>query len=176
MIDLVFGSESVLPVLKPLAAEGGVETRFVVLTAHTSTALAKAAFDAGAIGFVLKGAGYQELRLAIHAALEGRRFTSGSDKPVPVTKEGSHFLLDGIPVTAQQVRILCLLLEDGSRIKVAAQVGLSVRGVDHHLNQLRRRLGLDSITLLARWASDNSQELYSIAQLLPDASAEPRDR
>jgi DNA-binding NarL/FixJ family response regulator len=166
VVDLVFERESVLPLLKSLCAQA-TDTRFVVLTAHTSPALAQAAFDAGATGFVLKGAGYQELRLAIDAALEGRRFTSGSEKQVPVAREGSHFLLDGIPVTGQQVRILCLLLEDGARTKVAARLGLTVRGVDHHLDQLRRRLGLASIILLARWASDNAQELYSIAQLLP---------
>jgi DNA-binding NarL/FixJ family response regulator len=167
VVDIVFDGQSVLPTLATLTANRKLATHYVVLTGHASGALAQASFDAGATGFVLKGAGYQELRLAIDAALQGRRYSSGGRRTVPVGRSGDGWSLGGIPVSAQQVRILCCLLELGSRPKVADRLHLSIRGVDHHVDSLRHRLGLGSLALLIRWASDNEQELRSIAELLP---------
>lgn len=173
VVDIVFNGESSLPIVATLTGQKEHPTRYVMLTGHGSGALAQAAFDAGAHGFVLKGAGYQELRVGIDAALEGRRYSSGGMESVPVGRAGDCWLLAGIPVTAQQVRVLCRLLELGTRRRVADRLNLSLRGVDHHCDRLRHRIGLRTLTLLVRWASDNQRELRAIEGLLPGRKDQP---
>lgn len=167
VVDIVFGGESVIPLLAKICADPANTTRFVMVTGHASGALAQAAFDAGALGFLLKGAGSDELKLAIDAALDGRRYSSGTSELTPVARSGAHWIIGGIPVSAQQVRVLCELLEVGTRPRVAQRLRLTLRGVDYHLNDLRKKLGFDSLTLLIRWASDHERELAAATKLLP---------
>lgn len=171
VIDIVFDGESVIPLVAKLCADPANITRFVMVTGHASGALAQAAFDAGALGFLLKGAGSDELKLAINAALAGRRYSSGTSELMPVPRSGAHWTIGGIAVSAQQVRVLCQLLEVGTRPRVAQRLRLTLRGVDYHLNDLRKKLGLDSLTLLIRWASDHERELEAAAKLIPRQAA-----
>ncbi|MBI4463539.1 MAG: response regulator transcription factor [Acidobacteria bacterium] len=51
-------------------------TKIVMLTIYSEPAFFRAAFDAGAVGYVLKTRMYSDLPLAVDAALRGERFTS----------------------------------------------------------------------------------------------------
>lgn len=169
VVDIVFDGESAIPVLAAVCREPSNTTRFVVVTGHASSALAQASFDSGAHGFLLKGAGSDELKLAIDAALADRRYSSGTAELTPVPRSGARWMIGGIPASAQQVRVLCHLLEVGTRPRAAQRLQLTLRGVDYHLDDLRKKLGMSSLTLLIRWASDHERELRSAVTLLPGA-------
>jgi DNA-binding NarL/FixJ family response regulator len=51
-------------------------SKIILLTAHKDSALVEQGFSAGALGYVLKLKAGEELSLAIHSALEDKRFIS----------------------------------------------------------------------------------------------------
>ena len=56
--------------------DSGTRTKLVFLTIHGNPEFIRAAFAAGALGYVLKRRMLTDLPLAIEAALEGKRFLS----------------------------------------------------------------------------------------------------
>lgn len=54
--------------------ESGVDARVIILSVNPSLAEVKRAFQAGAIGFLLRDAGIRDLEVALHAAVEGEVF------------------------------------------------------------------------------------------------------
>lgn len=54
--------------------ESGVDTRTIILSVNPSLADVKRAFQAGAIGFLLRNAGIRDLEIAIHAAVKSEVF------------------------------------------------------------------------------------------------------
>jgi len=60
------------------------ETKVIICTVHTSKEQIKQAFAAGVVGFVQKQSAYEDLALAICAALSGERFIS------PLLRENGH--------------------------------------------------------------------------------------
>jgi len=56
--------------------KAGCPAKIIFLTAHNDPDYARAAFDAGATGYVLKPRLASDLIPALHAALEGKRFIS----------------------------------------------------------------------------------------------------
>lgn len=162
VVDISFDGASSLPLLKQLANDPVTRTRFVVLTGLDGGSFSRAAFDSGATGFLAKGSGTSELVMAIEAALEGRRYSNGAIIPAPAANDGRHRLVGGIRVSVRQAVVLCALLDHGNRPRAARAVGLSIRGVDYHLDQLRSRLSITSLNLLIRWASDNEGQLRAV--------------
>ncbi|MBA2290892.1 MAG: response regulator transcription factor [Gemmatimonadales bacterium] len=163
ILDISFHGVSSIPLLAKLTADPSIQARFVMLTGLESTALASAAFEAGAMAFLLKGAGTQELRLAIEAALQGRRFSAGAElKPSleePSDAHGPALRVGGLLLRPRQVEILCLMLEGLTRPQAGRRLGISTKGVDYHLNELRERLGLPTLRMLLKWAAGHETEL-----------------
>jgi DNA-binding NarL/FixJ family response regulator len=53
-------------------------SRIILLTVHKDSALLEQGLSAGALGYVLKPKADEELSLAIHSALEDKRFVSSA--------------------------------------------------------------------------------------------------
>jgi DNA-binding NarL/FixJ family response regulator len=58
-------------------------SRIILMTVHNDYALAEQGLSAGALGYVLKLKADEELALAIHSALEDKRFVSPLVKNLP---------------------------------------------------------------------------------------------
>jgi two-component system response regulator NreC len=71
VLDLNLGGESSLEIIPRLRAEAP-QTQIVILTMQEDPAFARAALDAGALGYVLKDAADAELMDAVLLAAEGR--------------------------------------------------------------------------------------------------------
>src|SRR3990172_3602685 len=130
--------------------------RFVMLTAHESPALSRASFGAGATGFVLKGSSVQDLRLAVEAALEGRRFVSGSvNSPgvLPQVAGGprARIMVGGLVISKRQAEILALLYGGLTREETSEHLGMTLKGLEYHLAKVKKATGLPRILDLMRW-------------------------
>jgi DNA-binding NarL/FixJ family response regulator len=164
LLDLSFAGESSLPMMERALGRGEIECRFVVLTAHESSAMARAAFEAGASGYLLKGCSSADLRRAIDAAAEGRRLipavmgSKGSRSGV-FSRGAPSVEVGGIELRAGQVAVLLMLHEGLSRQAIARRLRVSLRGVDHHIMSAKRALGIADLKLVVRWVAEHQDAL-----------------
>lgn len=155
VLDITFGTASSLPVIRQALESGQVSTRIVVLTAHNSAALERASFNAGALAYLPKDIGTQELRLAIEAALQGRRFSSATAHRPRGARLGRELVpIDGVLLRPRQIRVLLLMHGGYTRAEVAEEMGISKRGVDFHLAEARLQVGARKLHVLLRWVAE----------------------
>jgi two-component system NarL family response regulator len=168
VLDLSFHGESSLPTLRELSTTDPSSPAVVVLTAHASRALASAARDAGALAFLPKDVSTQDLKLAIGAALEGRRQLVPGEAATGVEPEESpgnrrRVMIDGSSLTRRQAEVLVLLLTGLDRADVANRLGFSVKAIDYHVRRIKRAVGVASVRLLYVWATEHAVALEDAA-------------
>jgi DNA-binding NarL/FixJ family response regulator len=122
-------------------------TRVLVLTAHEDRDHVISLLEAGAIGYLPKTVGLNELLDAIRAASRGEsvlpptiasvvvRHLSGGAEPTPEAA-----------LSARELEVLSLVAQGLSNQQVAYELGLSVRTIEAHLTHIYNKLGVGSRT------------------------------
>ncbi len=126
------------------------DAKIVLLTMHPEIMYAKAAFEAGCSGFVLKHSSGSELKVALREVLAGRSYVT----PL-LAKELADVLRKpafGRELTERQQEILRLIAEGDSTSEIAATLGISVKTVQFHKSAITRKLGLRNTAELTRYA------------------------
>jgi len=151
LLDLSFPGRSGLDILPDIQALQP-DLRIVVLTMHIDRILAEAALAAGALGFVPKDSGMEEVEKALTEALAGRRYLSPR---VPkfthgVGLDATHLSLSRL--TPRQQEILRQLGQGKSSAEIGDSLGLSENTITFHRARIRKILGLSSEWEMARFA------------------------
>lgn len=121
--------------------------RIVMLTMHDEPQYVIEAFRAGAKGYVLKDCPAQEIVAAIEAVMAGRRYFTAA----VATALAEASLPE--PVLTQREREVLALVADGlSNKEIAARLALSVRTVEAHRVNIKRKFELDGSAALMRFA------------------------
>jgi two-component system response regulator NreC len=132
----------------------GVGTRVLALTLYDDEEIVARCLEAGALGYVLKDGPAAELIRAIDAVAHGQKFLS----PRALTRIVEYSSLrKGVKTKYQLLtgreREVLKLLADGFSIKeIAARLELSVKTVDVHKANLRRKLDLHDRAALVKYA------------------------
>jgi DNA-binding NarL/FixJ family response regulator len=132
------------------------QTRVVVLSMHANESYVLEALRNGALGYVLKNAGAEELVRAIHEAAAGRRYLSPplSDRAVESyarrAAEGGQDPYGAL--TAREREVFHLAAAGQGNKEIAKQLGISPRTAETHRANLLRKLGLKGQTELVRFA------------------------
>ncbi|MEZ4379534.1 MAG: response regulator transcription factor [Gemmatimonadales bacterium] len=172
VLDLTFQGESSLGALRELRDDHPPLPATVILTAHTSHAMERAALDAGALAFLSKDASTQELCLAITAALEGRPYVRHADMRSLSRRRGPRLkerdVIAGALLTRQQAHFLILLAAGLSRQEIAVKLDIGVKTGDYHLQQAKQMVGVANLRLLHVWATEHLDELLAFAGEPPD--------
>lgn len=131
----------------PLAKRRSPESRIVILTGLEDGGVMKRAFALGADAFTLKAGGWPDLETAIAEALAGRRYASPSacrvaDEDVPAAAGAT-------PLSGRERQVLKLLAEGYTNQKVAGILGISVKTVDRHRENIMNKLGVRTPVALA---------------------------
>jgi DNA-binding NarL/FixJ family response regulator len=126
--------------------------RILVLTMHVDRILAEAALGAGALGFVPKDAGMEEVEKALREVLAGRRYLSPR-----VPRHTSRLGLDAMHaslsrLTPRQQRILKLVGQGKTSAEIGDRLGVSEATITFHRQRIRKTLGLTSEWALLRHA------------------------
>lgn len=108
------------------------ETRIVVYTADADETTARAAFDAGASGLVLKEAPLADLVRALESVHAGRSYLD----PAVMADGGATRRL-----TARELEVLTLLAEGLQHEEIGNRLGISSETVRTHLRKACDRLG-----------------------------------
>ena len=118
------------------------ETRVVLVTGFTSTAILLDWLDAGVDGMVLKTCSTDIMLVAFETVLHGANYIS----------DDITILLEGRPkpqsMTSREREVLSLLASGKNNPEIADQLSLSVKTVEKHRAGLMKKLGVHSIAEL----------------------------
>jgi DNA-binding NarL/FixJ family response regulator len=151
LLDLSFPGRSGLDMLPDIQALQP-DLRIVILTMHVDRILAEAALAAGALGFVPKDSGMEEVETALTEALAGRRYLSPRIPKLThsLGLDATHLSLSRL--TPRQQDILRLLGQGKTSAEIGDSLGLSENTITFHRASIRRILGLSSEWEMARFA------------------------
>ncbi|NOC82693.1 response regulator transcription factor [Ruegeria sp. HKCCD6428] len=127
------------------------ETRILILSMHDSPEYISTALSHGAKGYVLKDVPTEEIKQAIDAVIRGEQYlctgASGSLKP-----KGNNVRE---ALTGREQTILLELAQGKSNKEVAQTLDISVRTVETHRKNIKRKLGISSTAGLTRYALEH---------------------
>lgn len=133
----------------PLFKEKFPDIKLLILSMHDNREYISSAIRYGARGYVLKEVPSQEVVTAIEAVYRGGTyFSSGVSEILLSHGQGG---LDG-PLTPREQTILLLLADGKSNKHVAREVDISVRTVETHRRNIKRKLNIGSTAGLTRYA------------------------
>jgi DNA-binding NarL/FixJ family response regulator len=132
------------------------EIAVLVVSMHDNLEYARQAVRAGAHGYVLKDAPADELMAAIEAVLAGRVFYSARIARGMAEQMPAAGPLDAL--TKRERDILGYIGRGMANKEIAAQLGVSVRTVETHRLNLKRKLGIEGRAGLVKYAVEQSEE------------------
>ncbi|MDI3335827.1 response regulator transcription factor [Defluviimonas aestuarii] len=131
--------------------ERNPETRILILSMHNSPEYISTALRHGAAGYVLKDVPTEEIKAAIGRVMAGERYlcTGATASLKPATTDGRE------PLTDREQTILLQLAQGKSNKDVAAELDISVRTVETHRKNIKRKLGIATTAGLTRYAMEH---------------------
>ena len=126
-------------------------TRLVFLTMHADATYVKAAFRAGASGYVLKRCASAELVDSIHEVLRGRRYvTPEVAEDANLGKLQDHNATGAL--TAREREVLQLVAAGKSAKEIGAALTISPRTVAFHKSNMMQKLQIHTTAELTKFA------------------------
>ena len=114
------------------------------------------ALEKGAIGFILKNAGKDEMLTAIRSVAKGDSYFSKEVSAILIEHLNkprvSKKRIEGIPLSARELEVLKLIVEENSNPEIAEQLFISIRTVDTHRRNLLEKLGVKNTAGLVKYA------------------------
>lgn len=129
--------------------------RVIMLSMHTDAAYVRRALQAGAAGYLIKGADVPELGLALRAVMRGDTYLSPgiSQDLVEEYLRGDQPASSPLEaLTPRQREILQLIAEGRSTKEIAQRLNISVKTVESHRAELMDRVNIRDVAGLVRYA------------------------
>jgi two-component system, chemotaxis family, CheB/CheR fusion protein len=124
----------------------GYQLPTIVITGSGAVPIAVQAMKAGAVDFVEKPVGHEDLLASVKRALDETRDTA------KLSECQEKAALRVASLTARQRQILDLVLAGHPSKNIAADLGISQRTVDNHRAAIMRKTGSKSLPALIRTA------------------------
>lgn len=149
-----------MPVLNGLETASRVakaypNVRVVMLSMHASEEYVLQALRVGAVGYLLKGASTEELRMAIEAVACGEAYLSPPVSKHLVSAYVSRVSGEAGPLarlTRRQREMLQLVAEGRSNKEIAQLMDIGLKTVETHRTELMKRLDIHDVAGLVRFA------------------------
>lgn len=152
-MPLLNGLEATRQILKAVPT-----TKVLILSAHSDDAYVEQVIALGAAGYLIKQTSLEVLSKAIREAHKGNRFFSPSiarrlrnhDRKSP-DRKGQ--LKRRVPhLSSREVEVLQLIAEGKANKQTAAELGISIKTVEKHRQNLMAKLNIHEISGLTRYA------------------------
>ena len=126
-------------------------TRIVILSMHDNPEYISSALSHGAMGYLLKDVPTDEIKQAIDMVLRGETYLcTGAQVSISPDQPGARESL-----TEREQTILLQLASGKSNKEVAGALDISVRTVETHRKNIKRKLGISSTAGLTRYALEH---------------------
>ena len=131
--------------------EANPDTRILILSMHDSPEYISTALSHGARGYVLKDVPTEEIKIAIDTVMRGERYLcTGAKGSLEPSGDGMRESL-----TTREQTVLLQLAQGKSNKEVATTLNISVRTVETHRKNIKRKLGISSTAGLTRYALEH---------------------
>ena len=154
-----------MPGLNGLEAAGQIrksssKTEILILSVHHTDQLIQEIVKAGIRAYILKSDAERGLELGIEALARHKPFFTARATDVILkymrpSKSSNTRVVTESPLTSREREILVLVAEGKISNKIAAQLGIVLKTVEAHRASLMRKLGLNGLTDLVRYALRN---------------------
>ncbi|MGJ8615574.1 MAG: response regulator transcription factor [Sulfitobacter sp.] len=134
-----------------IVLERSPDTRVVILTMHDNAEYIASALSHGAMGYLLKDVPTDEIKLAIDTVMAGQNYLCTGAKGSIAPKQGGA----REALTEREQTILLELAQGKSNKEVAHGLDISVRTVETHRKNIKRKLGISSTAGLTRYALEH---------------------
>ena len=125
--------------------------RILILSMHDSPEYISTALNHGASGYVLKDVQTDEIKKAIDAAMIGRQYLCTGTKAALK----NQVTISETVLTSREQMVLLEVAQGKSNKDVAQLLEISVRTVETHRKNIKRKLGITSTAGLTRYAMEN---------------------
>jgi RNA polymerase sigma factor (sigma-70 family) len=139
------------------------DARVLILSTHAEPLWVRAAFDAGAYGYLTKGATPEEIETAVREVLKGRFYLSPAVTQafMSMTKDDTAKRREprraGESLTPREKEIVRLVGRGLGNKEIAQALGVSVTTVRTHLNKVYEKVGPVSRVELALYAARTAE-------------------
>jgi len=155
LLDVTMPDQSGVDVL-PTLLESVPETRVLMLSMHDDPGYVRAAFEAGASGYVLKEAADTEVVAAVRAVASGESYVHPALGAKMVAAEAeARRRAESDPLSEREREVLRLLALGHTNQEIAGMLYISVRTAETHRAHIMRKLRLSSRAELVRYALDS---------------------
>jgi DNA-binding NarL/FixJ family response regulator len=125
----------------------------VILSVHAEPSWVRAAFAAGACGYLTKSSAPEEIELAVREVLQGHLYVSPRVARAAVLPPEGARRESGEALTPRELDIVRLLGTGLGNKEIASRLGVAVTTVRTHLNSVYDKLGSASRVELALYAA-----------------------
>lgn len=150
-----------MPEMNGIEAADAVRARLpsakvIILSMHNTREHVYRAFRAGAAGYLLKESAGIEVVAAVRSVMGGRSYIGGGvDAPFPAgVREdragGGKSPLESL--SRREREVLQLVVEGKTSAEVAETLGLSPKSVETYRSRMMKKLGVDSLASLVKFA------------------------
>ena len=156
LMDISMPKRNGIETIKQIRSDG-VDTPVLVLSMHPEDQYAVRVLKAGASGFLNKESAPEELLIAIHKVLSGRKYISSSvaEKLAESVDEGRekspHELLSD-----REMQVLQRIASGKTVSEIAEEISLSVNTISTYRTRILDKLSLGNNAELTRYAFDNN--------------------
>lgn len=146
-----------MPKVNGLAAtemilESAPSTKVLILSMHDTPEYISSALNHGAMGYVLKDVPTDEIKLAVDTVMAGQQYLcTGAKVSIEPKDDGG----ERESLTNREQSILLELAQGRSNKEVARKLDISVRTVETHRRNIKRKLGISSTAGLTRYAMEH---------------------
>jgi DNA-binding NarL/FixJ family response regulator len=152
-----------MPLLNGLEATRHVlnaipSTKVLILSAHSDDAYVQKATESGAAGFLVKQTSSHEVCQAIREVHKGKQFFSPSISKhldrFNSQSQGHTRPLDrkAAPLTSREMEVLQLIAEGKANKETASELGISIKTVEKHRENIMGKLDIHDTAGLTRYA------------------------
>ena len=163
IVDLNLGQEDGLELIKDILAVKP-QTKVLVLSMHDERYYAERALKAGAKGYIMKEEAESNVSTAINTVMQGQIYLSENEKKRQeelaknknLQKENEPFDLIST-LSDRQLQIFTLIGKGLGTVEIADKLGLSIKTIDTHKENMKNKLHCESSAELRKmaieWAS-----------------------
>ena len=128
--------------------------KVVALSAWHDAERVRGMLAAGATGYVVKSAAYDELRQAVEAAAQGQVYLSSRlvGTPPAAGRASGRPGADAKGLSIREREVVQLIAEGHTSLEIAERLSISAATVDTHRRNIGRKLGCRSVAELTKYA------------------------
>lgn len=127
------------------------ELKILVLTMHLDARIFNKMKEAGANGYLHKNSDKEELLFAINQILKGKEYASSEIKPIEKSFKIPEVASE-VALTKREIEIISLVALGLTNIEIGKKLFISDRTVDTHRTNLMRKLNINNVAGLIRFA------------------------